>query len=602
VLIAADAGDVVTDIARRSWLIIGERTELTAAICDELAGAGDECRVVDGVEREVAGTATYSATGIVLLADPAGTRDPVQRGLENANRLTALLQSVAQSASSAPARVWVVTEGAQDVDGSAPVQAGQAALWGLAPTVALELPDVWGGIIDLDPADAPRAKARDIAVEITHGGSEDRVAFRSGVRVVPRLVQQSVPASPTFRPAGGSWLITGGLGAVGMVTAAWLVRQGGRHLVLLGRTGAQIDLVDANVNARLDQIRALRAQGARVEVVEADVADEAAVARVMTRFGREWPVLEGIVHAAGTFGRVAITDATAADFESLFGAKGRGAVHLARHASPTLKHFVLCSSTAALLGGIGQAPYAAANAVMDALACTWRADGRRVVSVNWGLWSAMRGVTDAMRRHYAAMGLREMPPDAALEMLAQVVASDRAQCAIAAFDLGRLVAAFGSRRSQPFLSRASAPAESDSMRSSTAAPGLLQRLARAEVGARLGLALECVTARIAGILRLPSASHVLPERGLFEMGMDSLMSVELKQQLQSEVGQPLPATLTFNHPSATALAAYLVGLVPAPPGERHDARAPTSTPVELTDGMSEDELISALTRQLEELS
>src|SRR5262249_44743583 len=139
-------------------------------------------------------------------------------------------------------RFWVVTRGAEATgDRDRPVALAQAPLRGLGRALALEHPELWGGLVDLDPETHPD-EARALAAELLRDGSEreDQVAFRSGRRLVARLVPKTVSPAETHGPElrpGGTYLVTGGLGALGLRVARWLVERGARRLVLVGRHG-----------------------------------------------------------------------------------------------------------------------------------------------------------------------------------------------------------------------------------------------------------------------------------------------------------------------------------------------------------------------------
>jgi acyl transferase domain-containing protein len=585
---------------RRSWVVVADRSELTDAIVEGVVDAGHICERV--AHSDTAGLARHDdLAGIVLVADVAEGATPVDAASTCCARLAELIRTVAVRPSTAKPLIWVVTCGAQAVGDHAGIRIDQAALWGVAPVAALEIPECWGGIIDVDPAQTDDANARAVVAEMIGRGDEDRVAVRAGRRLVPRLVARPPSATGALAPEAGSWLITGGLGAVGARTADWLARNGSRHLVLAGRSGLNPSAGDPSPTTRLEFVRSLQDRGVHVEVVEIDLTDGTAVAAMMRRFGDDWPALEGIVHAAAIFAMQPLAELTPEDFAGLVSAKALGAWHLHTHAPASLRHFLLFSSTASLIGGVGQAPYAAANAMLDALARARRFAGRPAFSINWGLWSAMRGVSEEARRQYAEIGFHEMDPDAALDAMSRIVGTGDAQGTLASIAWGRLRAAFQSRRPMPLLEQVTSAAPTSAPERPAADRRLFERLRALDARHRPDEALEWVSSRIASILRLPSASHVPPERGLFELGMDSLMSVELKRRLEEDLGQPLPSTLTFNHPSALALSKFLVGRVDADGGERHAVMPPPS-PAALIDEMSEDELASALTRQLEDLS
>jgi NAD(P)-dependent dehydrogenase (short-subunit alcohol dehydrogenase family)/SAM-dependent methyltransferase/acyl carrier protein len=582
---------------RRIWVVVGGATQLANAVVEELAAQGDQCVHIAGTgELSTVPAATVAASGIVLVANGTTDDNPVESAVTNCECLAELVRSVTRSSADSRPRLWAITTGAQAVESGSDARIDQAALWGLGPAAALELPDAWGGLIDVDPDGSPRKNAQAVVHELTTGGHDDRVVYRAGRRLVPRLVEHTPIAAPPFAAEGGSWLVTGGLGAIGSRTAEWLADHGVLHVVLLGRTGTRASEIDESPTMRVEFVERLRRRGIEVNVVDADLTDGSAVNATIARFGKDWPALEGVVHTAARFGSQPLAEMSRADFEAVLLPKAAGAWHLHRHAPATLRHFVMFSSTASLIGGVGQAHYAAANAVLDALAHARRFEGKPALSINWGLWSVMRGVSDESRRQYASIGFREMQPEAALAAMSHVFASVEVQTSIASMDWPRVRAAFRSRRPQPFLDRVGTVVTTAAAPRQTSLTAELMALDRRD---RPALALSSVTAHIAAILRL-QPSQVPPERGLFEMGMDSLMSIELRQRLEKDIGRSLPSTLTFNYGSARALADYLVGIIAG--GAAADLVTPTPADPDDLEAMSEDELASALTRQLERLS
>jgi acyl transferase domain-containing protein/acyl carrier protein/protein-L-isoaspartate O-methyltransferase len=581
-VITASAPDAT--MSARPWIVVSGGDALAAELIGEVARKGDAgIRVASIDDPALEHLPTHAAARVVVLHPARPTRAPVPEALDACTHLATVLRRTRERWPSAS--VWVVTRGAQRVESDDSLQPDHASLWGLGAVAALEHADAWGGLIDLDPSSRLANEAAAVVAEVLDC-QEDRVAYRRGRRFVPRLVEQSLSRRTSdVLDVSGSWLITGGLGAVGLCCAEWLADRGVRHLVLLGRTGLPAEPGPETQGSR-QRVDALRARGVQVEVCPSDVSNAAEIARIMAGFGIRWPLLSGVVHAASVFDSRNIVTLGAGDFQSMFGAKAAGAWNILQHLPGSTAHVVLCSSTAAILGGVGQGAYAAANALLDALACAAGAGSVRPISVNWGLWQAMRGVSDDLRRHYAAIGFNAMAPAAALDAMHDAIARGAGQCCIAAIEWKRFRDARLARRPQPLLSEIDvAP-----LPSAPQQPARLSTvLERSEPRERHGIVLECVRRHIAAILQLRSAEAVPVDRGLFELGMDSLMAVELTQRLEGELGTPLASTLTFNYPTAKALAAHLLtrqgplagGASPRPIGAA--ARAVTA-PLEYLDG------------------
>jgi polyketide synthase PksN len=449
---------------------------------------------------------------------------------DDADPIAAALELVAQlrhrlATTSGP--IWLVTRG---VHGPRPSLA-QAALWGLGRVLAVEDPARFGGLVDLEAGQALPAL----------GAPGEQVAWRGGVRHVARLEAVTGPiVTPPVR-ADAAYLITGGSGSLGLATAAWLVERGARHLVLVSRRGG------ANSAA-------LVARGARVAVVAADVGEDAGVAAALAAVDGLGVPLAGVVHAAGVVRDGLLATLDARDAEVVLAGKLRGA-HLLDRATRdrTLDFFVLFSSSAALLGAAGQGAYAAANAGLDALAHARRAAGLPALSVAFGPWAGdgmAARAGEAAERRWAAAGMDRLAPDAALAALGSLLGGDQAHVLVAALDVARLRAALGP--ATPSLLRAPEAA------TTTAARPVLREALRARPANERARALRSELAGALGQVLGTGDRAIDPERGFAELGVDSLLALELRTRLERELGLALPTTLVLDHPTIARLADFLV--------------------------------------------
>ena len=281
----------------------------------------------------------------------------------------------------------------------------------------------------------------------------------------------------------------------------------------------------------------------------------------MARFGREWPPLGGIVHAAVAPTAAPLVEMQPDLLEAMFRTKVQGARLLdALSASQPVEFFVSFSTTTALLGSAQLAHYAASNAVLDALACRRRAKGRPALSVNWGSWDRLWGVNEDDRARIARGGLRPMPTAVGLAALESLLAAGATRAIVADVDWPVLRAVYESRRTQPLLScvlNAIPPSAHQEEFSSNSAPGLIEQLARTPAGVRRELLIEFVRKEVAGVMGWTGASRSLSSWAYPRWEWDSLMSVDLRRRLERGVGRTLPSTLTFNYPNVSALATFL---------------------------------------------
>ncbi|MGV9270905.1 type I polyketide synthase [Kitasatospora sp. NPDC003701] len=476
-----------------------------------------------------------------------------------------LLRALERAGVRAP--LWCVTREAVAVDRTDPVSgAVQAQVWGLGRVAALEHPQLWGGLVDLPAVLDGRILAG--LAGVLAGGGEDQVAVRTAGVLARRLVR--IPAAGTpgagaeegWTAPGGTVLVTGGTGALGARVAQWLAGAGAEHLLLVGRRGA-----DAEGAAELTE--RLTAAGARVTVAACDLADRAALARLLSELPAGLP-LTGVVHAAGVLDDGVLESLTTDRFASVLRAKAEGARHLHELTrGHPLAMFVLFSSISGVLGNAGQANYAAANAYLDALAEQRRAEGLVATSVAWGPWDGGGMAGTALPAERARRGgLVPMAPEPALLALRRAVARGTTCATVADVDWRSLAALLTAARPSPLIAdlpevRALRPADGGGPTGTSPLRGRLAGVAEAE---QQHILVELLREQIAQVLGHASPGGIDAKRAFRELGFDSLTAVELRNRLAAVTGLRLPATLLFDHPTAVAVAAHLRAELTGGPG------------------------------------
>jgi acyl transferase domain-containing protein len=490
--------------------------------------------------------------GLTEQADTGALRTGIERGCRSALELTQAL--IAMQPTTLPL-LWFASRGAVDT-GDAPAIASpdglvQAPLWGFAKVLASEHGEIPVRMIDLDPDRAADLTPLIDELLSSGGSGEDRVAFRSGGRLVGRLVRGALDdgARGSIR-TDRSYLITGGLGEIGLQLAGWLIGQGARHLVLLGRgTGSP------QAQAKL---RALESAGARILVVQADVAQADAVAAVLARLGTDLPPLSGVFHAAGVVADRLLVQHSWPLFETVFAPKVEGAwvLHqLTRHLP--LDFFVLFSSASTLLGGAGLANYVAANEFLDALAGYRRGLGLAALSIDWGPWAETgmaKDVGSSREAEWLAVGMHPLPPAAALHALGRALDGWTGRIGIMALDWSRM-ARHPSRRSLGHFADLLLPRGEP--KPAPGQPSMRRRIEAAPGSARRSLLLSYVRAEAGSVIGWASGEPFSVNQGFFDLGMDSLQANELRNRLQSGLGCALPPTVVFKFPTVAALSTHL---------------------------------------------
>ena len=589
----APTSSAITPAGR--WLLLADKGGVGERLAAGLAARGHACVCFSRDEVESEGVATVleraleqpPLLGIVdLMGLDGAVSDQAEPGaLLEAQRLASgsmllVAQALIERARALP--LFFVTRGATSAGPSADglAQAGMAAL---RRVLALEAPRLRTKLVDLDPERAQDVEA--LISELSIADGEPEVALRRGSRLVPRLAPLlDAKRGGTARFASGrTVLITGGLGALGLEVARFAIERGARSLVLASRSAP-----DARAAQIIDE---LRSRGAHVDIVRADVALEADIRRLLDAIAPAAP-LGAVVHCAGVIDDAVITNQNWDRFAPVLAPKVAGAWQLHRATEGlALDAFVLFSSTASSIGSPGQANYACANAFLDFLAHYRTSRGLPALSINWGPWSV--GMATRLP-HGGARGVTPLTPDQALAAMGRLLGAGVPQATIADIDWNQLAGG----AAPPLFAEVAARREAKPKRRST----LPDRLSAVRPAARVGMLAAHVRAEVARVLGVDDLSESMEALSFTEMGMSSLMLIELRNNLQDALGCAIPATSMFNAPTVASLASHLglevLGLVDA------DTSAPVVHDAAAADriaALTEDEVADLVIRTIEGL-
>ncbi|WP_103671006.1 type I polyketide synthase, partial [Mycobacterium marinum] len=402
--------------------------------------------------------------------------------------------------------------------------------------------------------------------------------FVSQARHIGKVVL-SAPTELRDALAAGTVLITGGTGLVGSVLARHLVSAYGvRNLVLVSRMGEQ----GAGVAELVDE---LCEAGARVLVAACDVADQSAVEKLIAGWGREYPALTGVIHAAGVLDDAVITSMTPDRVDSVLRAKVDGAWNL-HHATRGLglSMFVLCSSIAGVVGAPGQGNYAAANAFLDALVTDRRAHGLAGVSLGWGLWEQASGMTKHLRgsdvSRLSRGGFAAISAQQALDLFDAALIVDQPTVLAARLDRRALEnPALNADLPTLFSDLITRPMRRNVDNDGTPTElALVNRLNMMTPDEQHDLLTEVVCTQAVMVLGRLNAADIDPNATFSDLGFDSLTAIELRNRLKTVTGLTLPPTLIFDHRAPSALAQHLgQQLCATHQHESHNAMAPADS-------------------------
>ncbi|ACK70306.1 Beta-ketoacyl synthase [Gloeothece citriformis PCC 7424] len=532
-----------------TWLILADEQGLGELLGQELEKLGQTCLLIypengkgqketfESLLAEVKQT-QQTLGGIIHLwsLDEVTLTEAQHRGCES---ILYLLQTLYEQEISS--KVWIATRGTQRVTlQENSLSHLQGTLWGLSKVVALEYSQYWGGIIDLDPEHDPQ-EAQFFLSEIFNSQKETYLAFRKGQRYVTRLKKATLTPQKLSLYQEGTYLITGGLGAVGLKVAQWLVKEGAKHLVLMGRS-------QPSANAQ-EILNTLEEKGVNLSIVQGDVTELEDINRIFNQIKNSHPPLKGIIHAAGLLKDGILQGLSWESFQQVLAPKVQGTWNLHQASLDlSLDFFVMFSSAASLLGSPGQGNYAAANGFLDAFAHYRHSLGLPGLTINWGALSA--GMATSTR--LGVKGLEMIEIESALEMLSSLLTTSTPQVGVLSVKWDSLSEQFPDLLKTPFFQEVISQDNKPSHEHSE----IFTTLLTLSPPQRTEVLITYLQSSIARILHL-SPADISPSDSLVDLGMDSLMVMEAINTLKKDLQLMLYPREIYEHPKIEALATYL---------------------------------------------
>ena len=488
--------------------------------------------------------------------------DEVEQSTAFACRPTLHLLQVMEQLDWANAKRFVmVTRSAQWVSAVAEnglLSPAQATGWGMGRTLGLERPDLSLSVLDLPADDTPADNlAAIVEAELASTDGETQVAIRNGERYVARVR----PVTDLLDSSGdellvrddATYLITGGLGALGLMAARWLVGRGARHLALVGRREPG--------EAAHEVLEQLESDGARWQAFAVDTSDVEAMASLFEQLDASMPTLKGVLHAAGVLDDGALAQQDWSRFLTVMAPKVRGTWNLHQQTCDRdLDFFVCFSSAASLLGSPGQGNYAAANAYQDAIAHWRAAAGLPALTVNWGPWAEAgmaKDLDERGQRRLKDQGWDWISPPTGFALLDYMLRSRAPQRAALPLNWNSFVRTWGAGEVPSFAAELVRADANDAAASQSTSVDILESLRSAASDEREEVLLTYLIDAVAAVVGLSESERPSPDQALSELGLDSLMFMELRSRLQSQLEIDVAIGDFLSSPSARHLAGIL---------------------------------------------
>ena len=559
------------------WLIVTDsdpkKDDLPQAIQKELSQKSGSCTIVYQRENDTSISpfeyainvldsqqladwlATHTVDNLIYLVNGQDQESPTKIVRDRCHLLINLLQAI--QTLSQPPTLFLVTKGGQPFQPNSSTFLTQAPLWALGRVIALENPEIWGGMIDLDPYAETEQNLIALHSRLTQSVKEDHLLFRNGQAQVARFQPWTIPNTQTLKiDPQASYLITGGLGHLGLELAAHLVDLGAKQLILTTRRALSFSNTSPEWTEIIAKLHKLEEKGASIGQYQADVADFEQMQEIFAQIEASDHPLRGIFHLAGiSGGDVPLQAATLNDLESVFQAKVQGSWHLHRLSLDiSLDYFVLFSSAGAIWGAKDQGLYDAASHFLDGLAHSRRLQHLPATTLNWALLAGKGIVSPDYEDWLKQIGMKEIELATAFQIMDAIISSDETQVLIADVDWNRFKTIYqvkGDKSLFQQLGNTENEVQSAPILSTTR-----RRLAEIVPGERQNYLFDYISQQIGiilGIKQMPDS-----EQGFAEMGIDSLLSIELRNRLEKGLEVTLPASLIFDFPNIQRLVTYLM--------------------------------------------
>ncbi len=454
------------------------------------------------------------------------------------------------------AKVKIITKFSQAVLENEKTTLLSSLIWGFGRVLSLELPQYWDGLIDLDNNDLKNENSLIFdLIQVKH--SEDHIAIRHNECYVPRLNEEKLSNNKKLQiNKNESYIITGGTGWLGLHATEWLGKRGANNIYLISRKQPSSDKV------KKIEILKKKFKTSNIINIQADVCDFKNLSALFKQLKLEKSPIKGIIHAAGISDNKTINNLTYKDIEQTTSAKTIGSWNLHNLSKEMdLSFFVTYSSISSVWGSASQAPYAAANHFLDALSAYRKAIGLKSTNINWGPWSGGGMTSSKNLEKLSIRGIKPVTPEMGEQALDQInnftgnqniIANINWQTFMPLYELSgkrSILALFASNNTEEYI---------EDKTKNTAKSETLTNIENSLSEERKPLLVSYLKKEVASLLEFESTYSIDSEKGFSEMGIDSLMAVELKNTLDANFAIKLPLTIVFEYPNINLLADYIL--------------------------------------------
>ncbi|MBC9795258.1 beta-ketoacyl synthase N-terminal-like domain-containing protein [Sinomicrobium weinanense] len=540
------------------WVLFTEEEGHGHAVLQQLQAAGQNVSVIPPGRKATEDIARYLneipvnnstsySVHCLYFQETTGMEEPFP---EDHFRLIEVARAINRNAEEAS--LHVITKNVQPVGKVELEGLLQSPLWGIGKTIALEMKENWGGLIDLGDQSASLA-TKLILSEICDPSSEDLVVYRDRQRYVYRLRKGVYThAAPITCDANGVYLVTGGLGYLGLRLTRALIGQGAKKVVLTSRKGmpSATGLPDGDSRkVIIDELGELQSLGAEVKVVKMDASNKADIQNTIQSIAQQ-DLLKGVFHLAGITEYHPVDTMNREQFMATAAPKVSGSWYLHHFTRDLpLEHFACFSSATAVFGGKAQAHYAAGNQFMDQLAHYRRSLGLPALTIDLGP-VAGGGMAEKNKLMFNSIGITELEPSNLIYNILCLMNTEATQVLISSVDWNRFRELYEHYVNRPV----SEDLTENSGEASTGTSPFLKQLASLPVDEREEVLKKHIRSQITSVLGYKNP--VPDDKGFFDLGIDSISALVIKEKLESGLRVKLHQTVVFDYPTVNDIMRY----------------------------------------------